>query len=845
MAEQPQTICELTVVIPAINEAENLRLLLPSLWRVLGALGISAEVLVIGRSAPDESLAVARDLGARPIVQTLPGYGGALRQAFREARGAYLLTMDADLSHEPNFVAKLWANRDRAEVIIASRYVRGGVAYMPLFRKLLSRVLNRTFTRGLALDVFDISSGFRLYHADVLKDLPLRGIDFDVLPEIVLRAHIAGWRVAEVPFTYFPRAKGSSSARILRVGWHLAKTFARLWRLRNSIEAADYDERAFYSLVPPQRLWQRKRHEIIAAFARGVGGRILDVGCGSSVILQSLNHAIGLDIRHTKMRYMRRYGLPVVTGSIFALPFADCSMEGVVCSEVIEHVPSDPSIFTELDRVLKPGGLLILGTPDYGTWTWPAIEWCYHRLMPGGYADEHIAHYTRASLQEMLRRMGYEALDARYVYRGELIVLARKGTTRPIEPETLRPLLPQTQARDAGPRRPTVCMLATKFYATSDMGGGLERSARRLFQELLARGWRVVVLTRNYDGLQAREVIDGVEVIRLPLWGRSRVMASLSYLLQALGWLWAHRRDYQLIHCHQSYAPATIGGLARWLWGAPVVVKISTADEFSERRMLERLPFFRMRRFLLRRVDRFVTVNRHAHAEFAQLGIAPDRIAHIPNGVAIPSAAAYEPSARAAARKRLGLVWGRIVLYVGRLSAEKNLPVLIAAWPQVVQRHPEAHLLFVGDGGTFRNVEPSLRAQVTRLHLQESVHFMGRVAETLDFFLAADCFVLPSSTEGMSNALLEAMAAGLPIVATRIPGNCAVITEGEHGLLVEPCDAQALSRAIITLLTSPEVADRLAQAARRRAEEQFALPRVGEAYGALYTELLTQVTGPP
>lgn len=436
--------CDVSVLIPALHEGENLRALLPSLRRVLDGLGARHEVLVIGRDVGDDTLAVARQLGARAIAQTLPGYGGALREGFREARGRYLITMDADLSHEPDFIAKLWAGRERADMVIASRYVRGGVAYMPLVRKWLSRVLNRTFTAGLGLDLFDISSGFRLYRADVLRSLALDGHDFNVLPEIAVRAHAAGWRIQEVPFTYFPRATGSSQARIVRVGINLARTFIRLWGLRTSIQAADYDERAFYSPMPLQRWWHRRRHEIITRFARN-GGRILDVGCGSSVILQSLNHVIGLDIRHVKMRYMRRYGLPLVTGSVFALPFADRSMDCVVCSEVIEHIPADPSIFTELDRVLKPGGLLILGTPDYGTWVWPTIEWFYHRFSPGGYADEHIAHYTRASLRQMIAAMGYRTLEVGAIAASELIFLARKGETV-VNPSALAPHLPPTSA---------------------------------------------------------------------------------------------------------------------------------------------------------------------------------------------------------------------------------------------------------------------------------------------------------------------------------------------------------------------------------------------------------------
>ena len=105
----------------------------------------------------------------------------------------------------------------------------------------------------------------------------------------------------------------------------------------------------------------------------------------------------------------------------------------------------------------------------------------------------------------------------------------------------------------------TICMLGAKFYARSDMGGGLEQSARRLFEQLLASGCRVVVLTRDYDGLPRREVIDGVVVHRFRVWGSSRGLASLSYLAQSLCWLVVHRREYDVLHCHQSYSPATVG----------------------------------------------------------------------------------------------------------------------------------------------------------------------------------------------------------------------------------------------------------------------------------------------
>ena len=388
------------------------------------------------------------------------------------------------------------------------------------------------------------------------------------------------------------------------------------------------------------------------------------------------------------------------------------------------------------------------------------------------------------------------------------------------------------------PVRLTICMLGAKFYARSDMGGGLERSARRLFEQLLASGCRVVVLTRDYDGLPRREVIDGVVVHRFRVWGSSRALASLSYLAQSLCWLVIHRREYDVLHCHQSYSPATIGALGRMVLRKPVLVKVSTADAFSERRELERLPFFGLRRLLLKRVDRFVAVNRLASGEFTGLGIKAERITHIPNGVVIPSEAAFDETDKAAARARLGLGEGKLAVFVGRLSAEKNLSVLLEAWPAVIRARPEARLVLVGDGGTFRNVEADLRRQVDALGLQGRVVFTGRVTDVLDYLLAADLFVLPSITEGMSNALLEAMAAGLPAVASRVPGNEELIQDQENGLLVNAQDPGALAHAICRLFAAPAEAHRLGQAARRRVEARFTIERVTRAYLSLYHGLL-------
>jgi dolichol-phosphate mannosyltransferase len=209
---------DLSVVIPAHDEGPNLRILLPQLRAIVDDLGVASEVLVVVREEDPETREAVAGSRGRVVRQGEPGYGGALRTGFALARGPYVVTMDADLSHPPTFVADLWARRHEAEVLIASRYVAGGGARMPLVRALLSRVLNRFFAIGLGVPLRDLSSGFRLYRASALALADVKARDFDVLPEIVVRAYTSGWRVREIPFRYEPRAHGSSYARIGPIG---------------------------------------------------------------------------------------------------------------------------------------------------------------------------------------------------------------------------------------------------------------------------------------------------------------------------------------------------------------------------------------------------------------------------------------------------------------------------------------------------------------------------------------------------------------------------------------------------------------------------------------------------
>jgi len=417
---------ELSVVIPALNEADNLAKLLPQLHAVLSSLGIEYETIVVDNNSPDATAEVCATEGAILIQQSKPGYGGALRAGFERASGQYILTMDADLSHVPDFIPAMWNRRSDAELVIASRYVEGGSADMPLYREVLSIILNVVYTKLLSLPLKDISSGFRLYRASALTGLDLRSNDFDAQEEILIKCYARGYKIIEVPFRYMPRVTGKSKVKLLRFGVSYLKTLIRMWKLRNSIASSDYDARAFDSFIPLQRYWQRRRYQIITGMV-DTSKPCLDIGCGSSRILGALSdRAVGLDILLGKLLYARRYGRPLVNGSIFALPFGDNTFEQIVCSQVIEHLEPGDQPFTEIVRVLKDGGRLVLGTPDYSRWTWVIVERLYKLFAPDAYGDQHITHYARNDLIHLMASHGFRFRRVEYVFNSEVILLFEK-----------------------------------------------------------------------------------------------------------------------------------------------------------------------------------------------------------------------------------------------------------------------------------------------------------------------------------------------------------------------------------------------------------------------------------
>jgi len=241
-------------------------------------------------------------------------------------------------------------------------------------------------------------------------------------------------------------------------------------------------------------------------------------------------------------------------------------------------------------------------------------------------------------------------------------------------------------------------------------------------------------------------------------------------------------------------------------------------------------------KFCLTGSDKVIALTKSLRRIAIQLGVDPSDVIVAP---ILIREERFNPSAydKEALKSKYGLRGRKVVLFVGRLSYEKNVDVLIRAFSELVKEHEEARLLLVGGGED----EPKLRELCERLRITNKVIFFGQVPhERVPELLAmADVFVLPSKAEGLPKALLEAMAMKKPIVATFAPGIADVVRPGVEALLVKVGDEKALARAIKKVLSDAGLADRLAQRARETFEREYSYERLYEKVGPLMRKFIT------
>ncbi len=369
-----------------------------------------------------------------------------------------------------------------------------------------------------------------------------------------------------------------------------------------------------------------------------------------------------------------------------------------------------------------------------------------------------------------------------------------------------------------------VAMIITSYYPRV---GGAERQISALAPLLCEQNVEIAVLTRRYPGFIPYEKIDDVPVHRLPIPG-PKPLGSLVFTLAALPLL--RRWRPHIIHAHELLSPTTTALMAKQLWRVPIVVKVLRGGIDGDLAKLRRNKLSARRINPIRdQVDAFVTISREIDAELEAIGVPAARRHFIPNGVDLGRFAPATSDERRAIRTRLDLPNVPMAIFTGRFAIEKRLDHLIAIWADVRAFHPNALVLLVGAGPA----EATLKSMAGA-----GIRFVGATSDVPSYLRAADLFVLPSATEGLSNALLEAMATGLPVIATAVGGATDVINHGENGLLIRADDQPALRDSILTILGDDPLREHLGRCARERVMRDYALPQTAQKLRALYDQLL-------
>jgi glycosyltransferase involved in cell wall biosynthesis len=271
--------------------------------------------------------------------------------------------------------------------------------------------------------------------------------------------------------------------------------------------------------------------------------------------------------------------------------------------------------------------------------------------------------------------------------------------------------------------------------------------------------------------------------------------------------------------------------MAKRLWRIPVVSKSLRGGILGDLTRLIKKPSGRRRFDMLQKyVDAFIAISTEIKYELLEHGVSPERCFFIPNGVNLDKFQPVAPSLRNELRKQLRLPEGLLVIYVGRLELEKRVDELIRVWMEIQSQYPNAYLLILGTGSR----EDSLKKMAAG---NSNIIFRGAVDNVAAYLQTSDLFVLPSVAEGLSNALLEALATGVPVVVTATGGTTDIVRHKISGWLIDDYSPQNLLEGIQTFLNDESLRKDCGLEGRRFVLENYALRNTADNLCKLYNSL--------
>ena len=367
-----------------------------------------------------------------------------------------------------------------------------------------------------------------------------------------------------------------------------------------------------------------------------------------------------------------------------------------------------------------------------------------------------------------------------------------------------------------------------------DLWAGAEVQLKVLLSKLVGRAdINLSVILLNEGRLEQEVIALGIPVRVFPesRWGSGNIFLELVREFK--------KSNIQIVHTHK-YKDTILAAPAAKLCGIPHVVR----TVHGLREPFEGLQAFKMN--LYEAVERTV----HRYCVDSIIGVSSQieriykakgqvsRVTCIRNGIDLEGKAVQIDRWRT--RKDLGVdSETSLIGTVGRLTPVKGIPYLLQAARLLLRQGANVKVLLVGDG----SIRPDLMAQTHSLGIADNVVFLGHREDTNALLQALDIFALPSLSEGIPMALLEAMAAARAIVASRVGGVPEIVEDGSEGFLVEPMDVPGLTEICLRLIRSPEMAQKMGQAARARVERNFSAENMAHQVALLYKELVESKSG--
>ncbi len=292
------------------------------------------------------------------------------------------------------------------------------------------------------------------------------------------------------------------------------------------------------------------------------------------------------------------------------------------------------------------------------------------------------------------------------------------------------------------------------------------------------------------------------------------------------------QHDINLIHPHDYKSDLFCYLLSLSLRNRPLTL-ISTAHNWAMMGLRGEI-YKRLDLFVMRRFDHLIAVSDATKSAMIDAGLSPGKITVLHNAI---DTTAWAPRTTSTFRSEFGLEGVfPLIGYIGRITEEKDLQTWLRVAANIAWQYPEARFVIVGDGATAR-LQTELEELATRLKIAERVVFTGYRQDLQNIYAALDVFFMTSCREGLSNSILEAMAMGLPVVATDVGGTKELIEDGDSGYLLPVGDSTGMTAALLKLLGDQRLRWRMALAARKRVEERFSfqvrLRRIEDLYGQL------------